>query len=40
LRGLFKAHPEDIFEVEVPGPEIFEDMDYPEDYRRMAARFG
>ena len=38
LRGLFNAHPKDVFEVELPASEIFEDMDYPEDYRRIAAR--
>jgi molybdenum cofactor cytidylyltransferase len=39
LRGLLHAHPEDVFEVEVPSPKILEDMDVPEDYRRIAGDF-
>jgi molybdenum cofactor cytidylyltransferase len=37
LRGLLRAYPEDVWEVEVSTPKIFDDMDTPEDYRRMAA---
>jgi len=39
LRGLARAHPEDVFEAEVPAPGVLDDMDGPEDFRRAAARF-
>jgi molybdenum cofactor cytidylyltransferase len=38
LRGLLQAHPEDIFELPVPTPEILEDLDTPEDYLRAGRR--
>ena len=38
MRGLFLAHPDDVMEVEVPASGILEDMDTPEDYRRMSLR--
>lgn len=34
LRGLLRAHPEDILEVRVSCPEILRDIDSPGDYRR------
>ena len=39
LRGLLRAHPEDVLEVEVAASGVLEDMDVPEDYRQAAARF-
>jgi molybdenum cofactor cytidylyltransferase len=35
LRQLLKLHSEDILEIEVPEDALLEDMDTPEDYRRM-----
>ena len=35
LRGLLQAHPEDIGEVEINSPAILEDVDVPEDFRRV-----
>jgi len=32
LRGLMRAHPEDIFEADVEDPNILRDLDVPEDY--------
>jgi molybdenum cofactor cytidylyltransferase len=40
LRGLIEAHPEDVVGVEVTERGILEDIDAPEDYRRMLARFS
>ncbi|MCX6903776.1 MAG: nucleotidyltransferase family protein [Verrucomicrobia bacterium] len=37
VRGLLLAHPDDVMEVEVPASGVVEDMDTPEDYRRMSA---
>ena len=34
LRGLLRAHPKDVFELNVPTAAALSDMDYPEDYRR------
>lgn len=34
LRGLLLAHPEDIYELELPDPGILEDLDTPDDYWR------
>ena len=34
LRGLMRAHPDDVFELEVSTATVLSDMDYPEDYRR------
>jgi molybdenum cofactor cytidylyltransferase len=39
LRGLLEAHPEDVFDVEVPFPAILEDVDRPADYSRTIAGF-
>jgi molybdenum cofactor cytidylyltransferase len=38
LRGLLKAHPEEILEIEVEDAAVLADMDTPEDYRRELAR--
>lgn len=37
LRGLPRAHPADVQEVEVSTPEVLADIDLPEDYRRTAS---
>lgn len=34
LRGLPRAHPDDVFHLTVRTPAVLSDMDYPEDYRR------
>jgi molybdenum cofactor cytidylyltransferase len=34
LRGLLHAHPDDVFDLEVPNSSVLSDMDYPEDYHR------
>ncbi len=39
LRGLLHAHPEDVFGVETGPATSQEDMDTPEDYSRLKARF-
>ncbi len=39
LRGLLRAHPGDVFELEVEDSAVLSDMDYPEDYRREIKRF-
>ena len=36
LRGLLRAHPEDVHEVEVGTPRILEDLDTPQDFERLA----
>ncbi len=36
LRGLLGAHPQAICELAVPSPEILENMNLPQDYRRLA----
>ena len=38
LRGLLRAHPEDVHEVEVGTPRILEDLDTPQDFERLADR--
>ena len=38
LRGLFEAHPQDVFELEVAEAGILEDIDLPEDYQRATGR--
>ena len=38
LRGLLRAHPEAVVEVAVESPGVLEDVDVPEDYRRIAGR--
>jgi len=38
LRGLLRAHADDVVEFAVPDDAILSDMDYPEDYRRELAR--
>jgi molybdenum cofactor cytidylyltransferase len=40
LRGLLQAHPTDVVEVETDAPGVLDDMDRPEDYARIAQRFG
>jgi molybdenum cofactor cytidylyltransferase len=40
LRGLLEAHPEDVLSVEVNTRGVLEDIDVPEDYRRMIARLS
>lgn len=37
LRGLLRAHPDDILELDVTTTAVLADMDYPEDYRRELA---
>ena len=34
LRGLLRAHPDEVFELTASTPSVLSDMDYPEDYRR------
>ena len=36
LRGLLTAHPEEIYEVPVDSKAILEDVDTPEDYRKLS----
>jgi molybdenum cofactor cytidylyltransferase len=38
LRGLLRAHAEDLFELTVSTPAVLSDMDYPEDYQRELER--
>jgi molybdenum cofactor cytidylyltransferase len=38
LRGLLLAHPEAVVELAVESPGILEDVDVPEDYRRIIGR--
>jgi molybdenum cofactor cytidylyltransferase len=38
LRGLLRAHPEDVLEVEVSARSVLEDVDCPADYERAVAR--
>jgi molybdenum cofactor cytidylyltransferase len=38
LRGLLKAHADEIHLVDVADPAVLSDIDYPEDYRRELAR--
>jgi molybdenum cofactor cytidylyltransferase len=40
LRGLLQAHPEDVAEIPVSTREVIEDIDVPEDYRRMRSRLS
>jgi molybdenum cofactor cytidylyltransferase len=40
LRGLLDAHPRDVFQLEVPSAGILEDVDLPEDYRRVVDRLS
>ena len=35
LRGLLQAHAKDVREVEVATPAVLDDIDLPEDYRRL-----
>ena len=37
LRGLLRAHPDDVFELNVSSSAVLSDMDCPEDYRRQLA---
>jgi molybdenum cofactor cytidylyltransferase len=38
LRGLSRSHPDDVLEMQASTAEVLEDMDVPEDYRRMLRR--
>ena len=38
LRGLLQAHPDEVCEVPVGLPGVLEDLDLPEDYRRLQQR--
>lgn len=38
LRGLLRAHPDDVLEVPVSTPWVLADMDCPDDYRRELTR--
>jgi len=40
LRGLLRAHADDVFEFDVPSSSILEDMDHPDDHRRALAKFS
>jgi molybdenum cofactor cytidylyltransferase len=40
LRGLLRAHPDDVLDLEVSTPAVLSDMDYPEDYRRELEALG
>ena len=40
LRGLLRAHPEDVQEIETDRPSVLEDMDTPSDYREWRERLG
>lgn len=40
LRGLLRAHPNDVFELPVEDSSVLSDIDYPEDYRRELARLN
>jgi len=40
LRGLLRARPDDVFELNVTTAAVLSDMDYPEDYRRELALLG
>lgn len=37
LRGLLRAHADDLFELPVATPAVLSDINYPEDYRRARA---
>ena len=39
LRGVRRAHPDDVFELRVTTSGVLADMDYPEDYRQELAKF-
>ena len=38
LRGVLQAHPDDVFELNVPTPSVLSDMDQPADYVRELNR--
>jgi molybdenum cofactor cytidylyltransferase len=40
LRGLLQAHAEQVMEIAVASPGILEDIDSPDDYRRVVARLN
>ena len=40
LRGLLRAHPDDVFELPVSTAAVLSDIDYPEDYQRERASAG
>lgn len=39
LRGLLRAHAEDVYEMNVSDSAVLADMDYPEDYRREIEKY-
>jgi len=40
LRGLLRAHPDDVFEMSASSAAVLSDMDLPEDYKRELAAFN
>ena len=40
LRGLLRAHPEDVYELAMPTAAVLSDMDDPADYQREVGRRG
>jgi molybdenum cofactor cytidylyltransferase len=40
LRGLLRAHPDEVVEVESQASDVLEDVDEPADYQRARERFG
>jgi molybdenum cofactor cytidylyltransferase len=40
LRGLLRAHGDDIFELPVSTPTVLSDVDCPEDYKRQSSPLG
>ncbi len=40
LRGLLYTHPQDVCDVEFPAPNVLDDMDLPEDYKREIKRYN
>ena len=34
LRGLLRAHPNDLAELDIPSPDVLSDIDFPRDYLR------
>lgn len=39
MRGLLQAHAQEVCVLPVDTPNVLEDMDYPEDYQRLSARY-
>jgi molybdenum cofactor cytidylyltransferase len=40
LRGLLRAHPEDVLELPADSASVLSDMDYPQDYLRELGRLA